>query len=77
MDAITGFSYFPLQIMIYVSFVLGVLAVLGIPIIAILRVVVGDQFLWRSGDNDCVALTAQFVSVVFPVCDGAIRRPNI
>ena len=44
MDAITGFSYFPLQIMIYVSFVLGVVAVLGIPIIAILRVVVGDSF---------------------------------
>jgi len=45
MDAVTGFSYFPLQIMVYVSFVLGVLAVLGIPIIAILRVVLGFNFL--------------------------------
>ncbi len=45
MDAITGFSYFPLQVMVYVSFVLGVLAVLAIPIIALLRVVVGYQFL--------------------------------
>jgi dolichol-phosphate mannosyltransferase len=45
MDAITGFSYFPLQVMIYVSFVLGVLAVLAIPIIAVLRVVLGEGFL--------------------------------
>lgn len=45
MDAITGFSYFPLQIMIYVSFVLGVLAVLAIPVISVLRVVIGPGFL--------------------------------
>jgi polyisoprenyl-phosphate glycosyltransferase len=45
MDAITGFSYFPLQIMVYVSFILGVLAVLAIPIIALLRVILGFQFL--------------------------------
>ena len=29
LDAITSFSYFPLQIMIYVSLVLGILAILG------------------------------------------------
>lgn len=45
MDAITGFSYFPLQIMIYFSFVLGVLAVLSIPVISVLRVVMGTTFL--------------------------------
>ncbi len=45
MDAITGFSYFPLQIMIYVSFVLGVLAILAIPVISILRVGLGPGFL--------------------------------
>ncbi len=43
-DAVTGFSYFPLQIMIYVSLVLGILAVLAIPIFAILRVVYGPEF---------------------------------
>lgn len=42
-DAVTGFSYFPLQIMIYVSFVLGVLAVLAIPIFALLRVAYGPE----------------------------------
>lgn len=45
MDAITGFSYFPLQIMVYVSFVLGVLAVLLVPVISILRVTLGSGFL--------------------------------
>lgn len=45
MDAITGFSYFPLQIMVYVSFVLGLIAVLAIPIIAVLRLILGFEFL--------------------------------
>lgn len=43
-DAVTGFSYFPLQIMIYVSFVLGLLAVLAIPVFSILRLVYGPEF---------------------------------
>jgi dolichol-phosphate mannosyltransferase len=45
MDAITSFSYFPLQIMIYVSLVLGILAVLAIPIVAVLRLILGYEFL--------------------------------
>jgi dolichol-phosphate mannosyltransferase len=45
MDAVTGFSYFPLQIMIYFSFVLGILAVLAIPIIGVLRLILGFDFL--------------------------------
>jgi len=43
-DAVTGFSYFPLQIMVYVSFVLGILSVLAIPIFAMLRLVYGPDF---------------------------------
>lgn len=43
-DAITSFSYFPLQIMIYVSFVLGTLALLTIPVISILRIAYGSSF---------------------------------
>jgi len=45
MDAVTGFSYFPLQIMVYVSFVLGMMAVIAIPVIGILRVILGYEFL--------------------------------
>jgi dolichol-phosphate mannosyltransferase len=44
LDAITSFSYFPLQIMIYVSLVLGVLALLAIPIVAVLRLSIGVEF---------------------------------
>jgi hypothetical protein len=40
-DAVTGFSYFPLQIMVYVSLLLGFLAVLAIPVIAMLRLTQG------------------------------------
>lgn len=36
-DAITGFSYFPLQVTIYVSLILALLAVLAIPVVAFLR----------------------------------------
>jgi polyisoprenyl-phosphate glycosyltransferase len=44
LDAITSFSYFPLQIMVYVSLVLGVLALLAIPVVAILRLSLGTEF---------------------------------
>jgi glycosyltransferase involved in cell wall biosynthesis len=36
-DAITGFSYFPLQATIYVSLILALLAVLAVPVVAFLR----------------------------------------
>ena len=57
MDAITGFSYFPLQIMIYVSFVLGVLAVLAIPVVSVLRVVLGSGFMGGQTTTIVVLLT--------------------
>jgi len=44
MDAVTGFSYFPLQVMVYVSFFLGLIAVLAIPIFAVLWLIMGDAF---------------------------------
>ncbi|GAB4334231.1 MAG: glycosyltransferase family 2 protein [Phototrophicales bacterium] len=43
-DAITGFSYFPLQVMIYVSGLLGFLAILAIPVITVLRLARGPEF---------------------------------
>jgi glycosyltransferase involved in cell wall biosynthesis len=42
LDAITGFSYFPLQIAMYVSLVLAVIAVLAIPVVALLRLATGE-----------------------------------
>jgi dolichol-phosphate mannosyltransferase len=37
LDAITGFSYFPLQVAIYASLALAVIAVLAVPVVAFLR----------------------------------------
>lgn len=45
LDAITGFSWFPLQVMIYFSLFLGVLSVLAVPVIALLRLSLGPGFL--------------------------------
>jgi dolichol-phosphate mannosyltransferase len=43
-DAVTGFSFYPLQIMIYVALLLGTLALLAIPVFSLLRLVYGEQF---------------------------------
>lgn len=37
LDAITGFSYFPLQVAIYASLILALIAILAIPVVAVLR----------------------------------------
>ena len=65
MDAVTGFSYFPLQIMVYVSFVLGLLAVLAIPIIAILRLVLGYEFLGGQATNIVLTLLLSSFELFF------------
>ncbi len=44
LDAITGFSYFPLQVMIYVSLVLAILAILAVIVIAVLRLSLGTDY---------------------------------
>jgi dolichol-phosphate mannosyltransferase len=43
LDAVTGFSYFPLRVMVYVSFVLGVLAIVAGVAVAVLRIVFGES----------------------------------
>lgn len=45
LDAITGFSYFPLQVAIYLSLVLAILSVLAIPVVAFLRLATSEAFL--------------------------------
>lgn len=42
LDAITGFSYFPLQVTIYASLILALIAVLAVPIVAFLRLSTGE-----------------------------------
>lgn len=45
MDAITGFSYFPLQVAIYMSLFLAILSMLAIPIVVILRLTTTEAVL--------------------------------
>ena len=45
MDGVTGFSYFPLQVAIYISFILAILAVLALPIVVLLRLATSEAFL--------------------------------
>ena len=54
MDAVTGFSFFPLQVMVYVALVLGILSLLAIPVIAFLRATLGVAFL--GGQATTIAL---------------------
>lgn len=44
LDAVTSFSFFPLQIMIYMSFILAVLSLLVGLVISALRLAMGEEF---------------------------------
>lgn len=62
-DAITGFSYFPLQVAIYASLVFGLLAVLGIPVVAFLRLATGQ--IWFEGQATAIVLILLVASFMF------------
>lgn len=55
LDAITGFSYFPLQIAMYASLILAFIAVLAIPVVALLRLATG-QLLFEGQATTLVVL---------------------
>lgn len=55
LDAITGFSYFPLQVAIYASLILALIAVLAVPIVAFLRLS-GSQLQFEGQATTLVAL---------------------
>ena len=44
LDAVTGFSFFPLRIMIYFSLIMGILAILTVIVVALLRITQGEEF---------------------------------
>lgn len=62
-DAITGFSYYPLQLAIYAAFVLFLISVLGIPIVAILRVSTGNE--WFQGQATAIVIILLVASFQF------------
>jgi dolichol-phosphate mannosyltransferase len=51
-DAVTGFSFFPLRLAIYASFILFLLSVLAIPVVAVLRLSTGQA--WFEGQATAI-----------------------
>ena len=74
LDAITSFSYFPLQIMIYVSLVLGVLALLAIPVVALLRLSMGRPFLGGQATTIILLLLMSSFQLFFLFIWGSTLR---
>ena len=48
LNAITSFSYFPLQVATYIGFIAAGLSVIGIPIVAVLRLTTGTALLGQA-----------------------------
>ncbi len=48
MNAITGFSYFPLQLATYIGFIAAGIAILMIPIVIIIRMLTGSQLFGQA-----------------------------
>src|SRR5258708_11306003 len=62
-DAITGFSFYPLQLALYASFALFVLTILGIPIVAVLRLTTGID--WFHGQATAIVVILLLSSFQF------------
>jgi dolichol-phosphate mannosyltransferase len=62
-DAITGFSFYPLQVAVYISFLFGVLAVLAIPVVALMRLATG--YTWFEGQATAIVLILLVASFMF------------
>jgi polyisoprenyl-phosphate glycosyltransferase len=65
LDAITGFSYFPLQVAIYLSLFLAILSVLAIPVVAALRLATDEPFLEGQATTLSVVLLVSSFQLLF------------
>ncbi len=75
LDAITGFSYFPLQVAIYASLVLALIAVLGVPVVAILRLTGSKvQFEGQATTLIVLLLVSSFQSLFFFILGQYVAR---
>ncbi|MDZ4669745.1 MAG: glycosyltransferase family 2 protein [Phototrophicales bacterium] len=64
-DAVTGFSYFPLQVMVYFSALFGFLALITVPVIAILRITQGPDFFGGQATTIVLLLTMTAFQMFF------------
>ncbi|MCC7206259.1 MAG: glycosyltransferase [Anaerolineae bacterium] len=74
-DAVTGFSFFPLRLAIYAAGILFVLSVLAIPIVALLRLATGVQYLeGQATAVTIILLVASFQFLFFFVMGQYLAR---
>jgi len=64
-DAVTGFSYFPLQVMVYFSALFGFLALIAVPVIAIWRITQGPDFFGGQATTIVLLLTMTAFQMFF------------
>lgn len=74
LDAITGFSYFPLQVAIYASLVLAVIVVLAVPLVAFLRLAGASVFEGQATTLVVVLLMSSFQLLFFFILGQYIAR---
>ncbi len=48
LNAITGFSYFPLQLATYIGFIAAILSIIMIPVVIVIRTITETQFLGQA-----------------------------
>jgi dolichol-phosphate mannosyltransferase len=67
-DAITGFSYLPLQIATYIGFISAIIAILAIPFVIIMRLTVSHGFLGQAS----TLISVLFLGGVQLICLGIL-----
>jgi len=67
-DAITGFSYLPLQIATYIGFISAIISILAIPFVIIIRLTVSDGFLGQAS----TLISVLFLGGVQLICLGIL-----
>jgi dolichol-phosphate mannosyltransferase len=68
LTAITGFSYFPLQLATYMGFIVAVLALIAIPVVGILRIAQSQAFFGQAS----TLLAVLFLGGVQLICIGIL-----
>jgi len=67
-DAITGFSYLPLQIATYIGFISAIISILAIPVVIIVRLTVSHGFLGQAS----TLISVLFLGGVQLICLGIL-----
>jgi dolichol-phosphate mannosyltransferase len=65
LDAITGFSFFPLQVAVYLSLILAFISIASIPVVVVLRLMTDQVFLEGQATTLSVLLLLTAFQLMF------------